>query len=69
MHTATIYIRVLVDPADKSRSVFDPVIVSSDICSPCKSRLTSEVLAYQFLKNFLSNNMIKILLLEIPHFK
>ena len=58
--TAAIYIRILVDPTDKLESIFDPVILSSGICSPYKSRSTSEVLACQFLKNLLSNNMIKI---------
>ena len=56
----TVYTDVLVDPADKLMYIFDPVILSSDIPSPYKSRLTSGVLACQFLKNFLSNNMIKI---------
>jgi len=56
----TIYTHVLVDPADKSKSILDPVILSSGICSLYKPRPTSEVLACQFIKNFLSNNMIKI---------
>jgi len=50
---STVYTRVLpiVNPADNSRSIFDPVIPSSCICSPYKSRSTSEVLVCQFLKN------------------
>jgi len=35
-----------IDPADKSRSIFDPVILSSDMCSLYKSRSTSVVLVW-----------------------
>jgi len=56
----TINTHVLVDLADKSRSIFYPVILSSGICSPYKWRATSEVLACQFIKNFLFNTVIKI---------